>query len=680
VKRFLVSSLLIVLGSLILGTIVFRRIENVIYDGKVGLFSRRIDAPVVYVEIDQFSLDFYSRQFNLNWPWPRSLYAKAIAYLSRCGARAIAVDMIFSEGSPYEGEDETLAAAIGRAGNVFLPLFFTAQPHPEASVSRFALNRGVPGIRVSVQRKQGVVAPVEPILDALRGAGNAAEERGAESVYRELSHFVEFQGRAYPSFSLAIARALDPDLDLHRIPFNPDGSLALAFYRDNSFTSVPIAQVIQSQVRFEEGNAPELSAKLFRGKIVFIGARALGLLDRRPSPLKADGSGFELHAAALTNFLRRDFIRDVPPLVALLLLVVFVVALNFLLARCKSYIVQGAVSLAFLLLAWAAGYALFVLRLNLRLLPLTLAVALTSTYDIYHRYLIVRREKRFIQGAFQNYLSDSLLRQIMRDPQALVLGGEKKNVTVFFSDLAGFTSFSEKMMPEEVVSLLNVYLERMTTIILAHDGFVNKFEGDAIMAFWGAPLEMADHAAKAMAAALECQTALAELNLEFRRSALPELHMRVGINTGQAIVGNIGSKKRFEYTAIGDTVNLASRLEGINKQYRTRIICGSLSRQLAGDAVVCRRLDRVRVKGKVNPEEIFEVVGLETDVSAERVARLSEFETGLGLYFAGEFDRAADVFARLDDDPAAAVFLERCRILRQQKPETWDGVMTFTEK
>jgi adenylate cyclase len=253
-------------------------------------------------------------------------------------------------------------------------------------------------------------------------------------------------------------------------------------------------------------------------------------------------------------------------------------------------------------------------------------------------------------------------------------------VSVFFSDLAGFTSISEKRPAEEVVAILNTYLERMTAVIMEEGGFVNKFEGDAIMAFWGAPLPAERQAALAMRAALRCQEKLETLNDEFAAAGLPRLGMRVGVNSGEVIVGNIGSRRRFEYTVIGDAVNLASRLEGINKQYGTRVICGSLSARMAAGEMLLRRLDRVRVKGKQVAEEIFEVLAVQDDLPAGAPGDLAEFARGLELYFAGDFSAALPVFTALAADAPAQVFARRCRYLLDNPPENWDGCWTFTEK
>jgi adenylate cyclase len=220
----------------------------------------------------------------------------------------------------------------------------------------------------------------------------------------------------------------------------------------------------------------------------------------------------------------------------------------------------------------------------------------------------------------------------------------------------------------------------MTHVIQKHRGTIDKYIGDAIMAFWGAPLPSERQAAQAMGAALRCQEELRALNEDFAKNSLPRLGMRIGINSGEVIVGNIGSRQRFEYTVIGDAVNLASRLEGINKQYGTAIICGDLAGRMAAGEILLRRLDRVRVKGKLNPEEIFEVVTVNGQIPAGLPEKLAVFEKGLQLYFAGDFAAALEIFAASADDPPSQVFSRRCRWLLDNPPEHWDGCWTFTEK
>jgi len=652
-------------------------LENRTYDAKARFCARRLSDAAVLVEIDQPSLDFYHRRFNLPYPWPRSLYGRALRFLHRAGARLIALDMIFSEPSAYADEDQHLADAVAESGNVCLPIFFNRGANEHPDLKRFAL-RDAPDLKTA--ERKGVLTPIAPLLTAMSTTGNAEDFPDRDGQFRRLTHFVRFDGRTFPSFSLAMALALKSEMRLGTIPFAGNGTLNLRFYRRDSFRRLSIADLIQSEVRLEEGLAPTVDANDFKDRLVLIGATAPGLRDLRPNPMSPTAAGVELHATALLNLLRGEFIREAPVWLDRTAWLLAMLLLGLLLRRIRSTLLQVTVSAAALLLAVAANVALFAAGVDFSLLPLLAGLTLTAGADVYVRYRRVRKEKRFIQSAFQNYLSDSLLKQILKNPSALTLGGEKKTVTVFFSDLAGFTSFSERLEPEAVVHVLNRYLERMTGVILEHGGFVNKFEGDAVMAFWGAPLADVNQSQRALRAALACLDELADLNHEFKRSGQPALQMRIGINSGPAIVGNIGSSKRFEYTVIGDTVNLASRLEGINKMYSTRIICGTATRRLGSEGVLLRRLDRVRVKGKAKPEEIFEVLTTAEPADERAHERVRRFEEALDLYFQGRFRRAGGLFAALADDPPARVFAERCRRLASRKPPDWDGTWTFTEK
>lgn len=676
-KRFLLSTALLAAAVFVLGGFLSRQYETRVYDLKTRLTSRPAPPDVVLAKIDQGSLDFYSREFGIGWPWPRSLYARAIDYLAFAGARVVILDMVFSEAS-YPDEDEWLARSLRASGRVFLPLFFLKGKGDDSGVERFALE--APPVPPRLERRDGrVQQQLGPLRDAARGGGNAQDDPERDGVYRRLRLFVGHRGRVFPSLALAAALHADPGLDLKRVPFAADGGLNLRFYRGGSFRDYAISELIQSQVRRQAGEEPVLPPAELRGKIVVIGATATALLDNRATPVNPVSSGFELHATAVANLLHGDFVRVLDPRLQWLLVLLLIALLNLFLSRLRTLPRQLLAALAAVLAALAGNVLLFRAGIDLDFIPLLAALASVTGYDAFQRYQQVRREKKFIEKAFKGYMSDSLLAEIMKNPRGLHLGGEKKRVTVFFSDLAGFTTLSEKLPAEEVVRVLNTYLERMTSIIIAEGGFVNKFEGDAIMAFWGAPLADGRQAARAMHAALRCQEDLLALNDEFAAAGLPRLGMRVGINSGEVIVGNIGSRQRFEYTVIGDAVNLASRLEGINKQYGTRIICGALAGEMAAAEIALRRLDRVRVKGKQVPEEIFEVAAVREGAGMPPRG-LEEFDRGLRLYFSGDFASAAGVFAALPDDPAARVFARRCAFLLADPPKDWDGVWTFTEK
>lgn len=291
------------------------------------------------------------------------------------------------------------------------------------------------------------------------------------------------------------------------------------------------------------------------------------------------------------------------------------------------------------------------------------------------------RQRRFIKTVFRHYLSPHVIDRILQNPSLLDLGGERREISAFFSDVAGFTSISEKLSPEELVDLLNVYLSEMTDIILSTGGTLDKYEGDAIIAFWNAPLDQPDHALRACWAALMCQKRLAELRPEFKRRFGSEVFARIGINSGPAVVGNMGSKKRFDYTAMGDTMNLTSRLEGACKQYQVATLISEETQGMIKEAIITREIDEIRVVGKKKPVRIFELVGNREEVSAGEVERVALFECGIEAYRNRDWDVAIDAFRKLGEDVQAGIYIRRCSAFKQSPPpQDWDGVFELGEK
>jgi adenylate cyclase len=308
-------------------------------------------------------------------------------------------------------------------------------------------------------------------------------------------------------------------------------------------------------------------------------------------------------------------------------------------------------------------------------IALALSFALAAAYS----YATEGRQKLHIRRMFGQYMSETVINHLLAHPEKLQLGGERRRVTLFFSDLAGFTTISERLDPETVVGLLNDYLSAMTEIILDEEGTVDKFEGDAIMAFWGAPLDQPDQACRACRAALRQQAALAELNQRFTDLNLPPLTMRIGLHTGEAIVGNLGSAKRFDYTVIGDTVNLASRLEGVNKFYGSHVMASEATVSECDGSIEFRELDLVAVKGKEHAVRVFEVLGLTDGLPPEVAWRRQEFAHGLDLYRQGRFHEAQvyleTILAEAPEDGPAKTFLDRCYHFQIAPPPTpWDTV------
>jgi adenylate cyclase len=306
----------------------------------------------------------------------------------------------------------------------------------------------------------------------------------------------------------------------------------------------------------------------------------------------------------------------------------------------------------------------------------------TFAFVVAYRFVIADRDKRLLRQSFALYLAPSVIDQLVEAEKPPVLGGETRDVTVLFSDIEGFTSISESLSPSELVALMNEYLTAMTDIVEAHSGFVDKYIGDAIVAVFGAPLADPDHALNAVRVALASQARLAVLNREAAAFKGHHLASRIGINTGQTLVGNIGSRRRFNYTVMGDVVNLASRLEGVNKQYGTRILASAMTVERTGSAIVWREIDCVRVKGRDQAVAIFEPIG-ESATTAPAVAESAlNYGRALAAYRERRFDAAAEGFSGLaDNDEPARIFLARARAYcNAAPPPEWDGITTLETK
>ncbi|HEX4046776.1 MAG TPA: adenylate/guanylate cyclase domain-containing protein, partial [Elusimicrobiota bacterium] len=285
----------------------------------------------------------------------------------------------------------------------------------------------------------------------------------------------------------------------------------------------------------------------------------------------------------------------------------------------------------------------------------------------------------FVKNAFKRYLSASVVEQIIKDPSMLKLGGEERELTVFFSDMSGFTAMSETMEPQKLVGFINEYLSAMTDSIFLQEGTLDKYEGDAVMAFWGAPVAQADHARRACWAALDNRSRLKELCKSWAARGLPEFDIRIGLNTGPMIVGNMGSAARTDYTVIGDAVNTGSRLEQANKLYGTHILISEATRREAGGAVEAREIDLLELRGKKNAIRVFELLGLPGQITETRLRGYRNYEEGLAAFRRKEWDGAEKSFRAalevLGEDKASSVLLQRVLVFRRHPPpEGWDGV------
>jgi len=658
-------------------------------------------SQVVVATLSQADLDFCQKQ-GISWPWPRQLYASIIEFCQRGGARAVIFDVLYTEASFYGGEDDQrLAEAMRASGRVVLPFFLTRESKGTDAQDQEVLAKaslpiaGLPPPGLTTY--QGMTTPIPPLLKAAAALGNVECGPDPDGIYRRLPLVSVFQGCFLPLLSFgAFCHMQAPggwrfdNGDLvrrdYRVPLDQDGRVLLMFRGPgHSFKRLSIANIIQSEERLKHGLAPFYKPEDLAGKWVVVGFTAPGLMDLKPTPLAPVYPGAELHATLLDNLLQGDFLHTAPSWVifvwALVLAGVVTLAVLF---SARLWVTLAALAL---LLALDVGGSLAAFRASWWADPVAPGVALVLAFALAtaYSYATEGRQKLAIRRMFSRYMSEKVIAHLMSHPELLNLGGERRQVTLFFSDLAGFTSISELLSAEEVVGLLNDYLSRMTDIILDEEGTVDKFEGDAIMAFWGAPLPQDDQALRACRAALRQQAALAELNTHFQEKGLPPLSMRIGLHTGEAVVGNLGSEKRFDYTAIGDTVNLASRLEGLNKFYGTSIIASETTMAECGDGVLFREMDRVAVKGKATAVAVYQPLGLKDGLTPDTVALARDFAEALKVYRQEKFAEAGALFeeilARHPDDSPSQVFLRRCREFQANPPPPgWGGVFRPDKK
>jgi len=438
-------------------------------------------------------------------------------------------------------------------------------------------------------------------------------------------------------------------------------------------------------VSFAEGAQKKFPLGTFKDKIVLVGASATGIGDLRVTPFGGlDFPGVEIHANLIDNILNRQFLnrRGKEALTDLFFILLFGIPLGFWLAVVQPrWMAFGfALLLPFAAIVYFAflhgSWLNFIVPALFTLVPNVSLVAL-------YRVLIEEQEKRKVRGAFQQYVSPEVIRRLLADPERVK--PRKSEITILFSDVRGFTSISESLDAQELADLLNGYLTEMTRIIFRNQGTLDKYIGDAVMALWGAPFDEPDHATRACEAALSMLARLAELQKEWRAQGRPVMDIGVGINTGVASVGNMGSSLRYGYTAMGDSVNLASRLEGLNKEYGTRIIISdSTYKVLRSDRVLVRELDMIRVKGKLLPVTIYEVLDAEA-LGGEGKELVELFARGQLAYKLRDWRAAGQAFQqvldRWPDDGPARIFLRRCEEYLAEEPEAdWDGVYVMKHK
>ncbi len=463
------------------------------------------------------------------------------------------------------------------------------------------------------------------------------------------------------------------------IPTNQRGEMRINYYGPgNTFPHYSIVDILEKKIPPQQ----------LKGKIVLVGPTATAIEDLRVTPFDKVFPGVEVHATIIDNILHGRVLSD-PNFPSLLIDFLSVLVVGFFLLWALLRLgpfAGGAVVLSTAALIMGGHYYLFSQRLMvLNSVPPLLELSFVSLALPVYRFVLQEKEKRYIQGAFSQYLSPTVIEQIIKNPSLLKLGGTRKEMTVFFSDIAGFSSVSEILDSQALVKLLNEYLTAMTEIVLHYNGTIDKYEGDAIIAFFGAPMDDPEHAKKCCLMALDMVTKLSELQDKWESEGRPRLKVRMGINTGTMVVGNMGSDMRMDYTVMGDSVNLAARLEGANKEYGTGIMISENTYNSCRNDVEVRVLDSIRVVGKKEVVVVYELLGCQGTLTDNQQELLALYNDGLRLYREREWRGAMDLFARIleinHDDGPALTYMERCLDYLIRPPgKNWDGVYVLKTK
>lgn len=692
------------------------------------------ETPVVLAAIDEASIDREGK-----WPWPRTRLARLVRRLTAAEARVIAFDIGFLEPdlkwtellnalrTTSTGEaamslpaqacldtlsgvvdpDQVLAQAIRDAEaagtRVVLGFFFHtgsdargAEPPPHRlEAAAFPVQSATANARSNrVLQAQAPEASIPEIAAVAGAAGHFNMIPDPDGVVRRIPAVLGYKSEFFAPLSLMAAatyreRPLAVRFDaggVQRvrlgetdIPVDPSGRLRINYRGpEKTFPHLSVTDILSGNMSGASWVAP------VRDALVIVGATAVGIYDVRVTPFDNIFPGPEIHATVVDNVLSGQFVRKPEHLIFLDLMgmVGGGILLGLLLTRLGAGTGTLATGVAALLWLGTAQYLFSVHGLVISVIYPLLVMGLLYAAITVWRFLQETRQKLFIKNAFGQYVSPDVVEELIQSPEKLELRGEERHITAFFSDIQGFSRIAERLEPRRLGELLNEFLTEMTDIILDHRGTVDKFEGDAIIAIFGAPNTVPDHARVACQAAVAMQRRLADLRTEWHDRGWPEIRMRIGMCTGSAVVGNMGSRNRMDYTMIGDTVNTAARLEGINKFYGTDTAAAESTIREAGDGLVIREVDDISPLGKKQPIRFFEIRGETDERTREMIDRYTE---GLTAYRSREWETAVAAFeaalGAVPDDGPSRTLLERCReLLATPPPPEWKPIFSAPTK
>jgi len=699
------------------------------FDSLNVIYPRPATDQVVIVDIDEISM---AQETLGQWPWPRHIVADMVETLHSMGAKAIVFDMVFAEYdrtspraflkalpedhkteslennlSTLKDHDLVLAEAFKESGRVVNGFVWTnnsdATRRAPTLSKPIVTTRDLENLSGKVPNMVGVITGIPELSEAAAGNGSFGVSTEIDGLIRQVPLLFSYENRLYPSLAVEALRVgqdprivtkirtrkaeelglFDPPLLMqigqYEIPMDQDGKFLVWFSKARSHDYLPAWRVLNGDIQESR----------IKDKIVLIGTSAEGLKDIRSTPLDLFIPGVEVHLNVVEQILTQNFLLR--PAILSGVEVVFMTAIGLLIIALAPFI--GAVVLALLTISLVGGIGFLswymFLEMGLLLDPVYPSLTILALFVLAAllAYIRTEAERKQVRNAFSHYISPDFMRELTSNPDNLRLGGEVKDLTVMFTDIRGFTSISEQLPPDQLIQLMNDFLTPMSALVMDHRGTIDKYMGDAMMAFWNAPLDDADHALHACMAALQMNQALGPINARLQAEGKDiRLQAGIGINTGPSSVGNMGSRQRFAYSALGDTVNLASRLEGQTKYYGVDILLGEDTAKAVQNLAVIE-LDLIRVKGKTEPERIYTILG-DADRAAGPEFQAIRAQVGamLEAYRAGDFDRALDLLPHIDGgmnglEQYAAMMHNRIEAMKKHRPDSdWDGVYNAVDK
>jgi adenylate cyclase len=658
---------------------------------------------IVIINIDQSSIDTVSKNLKHYWPWPRDFYAQITTFLASCGAKAIIFDIIFSEPDTDRIQangadcDNSFGEAVKESGITYLTAVLRDSVSQNSLDGNIFLEKTPYFLKLKKKIYSVAGFPIPVLSQGAKGICFANSEPESDNIIRRYSLVFKYRDGFVSSTAYEVARNVLPKETLEKninsyfgknTKVDNEGKILINWYGrggpDGVFINYSFHAALISSTQLETGEKPLISPDCFKDKIVFIGSSAEGLLDLKTTPFTSlkEYPGVEVHATALANILNNDMMYNLPRwilLISMFLVSILLFIFNNVYKNLKTFIVLFFGLLVFEVLL---SYILITGNLWMPGADLIVNTTLVFTGLVISGYFSETKDKRLLRKQFERYVNDNVLEEILANPLSVDVKGRAVNATILATDIADFTTISESMSSREVVSRLNNYLSETSEALIEHGAFINKYIGDAILAVFGA-FEEGNHRKNACLGALRALSIINKKISEAKEKGEMPLHTRFGITTGEVTLGNIGSERKTEYTVIGDAVNSAFRLEGLNKFYGTTMLVSEYTREGNENEFEFRWVDTLRYKGKISPVKVYELLGLKGEVNEKVIINRDKYEDALHLYMKRNFTEAMNTFSILaqEGDKASEILSGRCENFIKNPPvDEWDGVWVMMRK